>query len=113
MKCVAAAPGGERVASCGHDHTVRVWHRDAGFAFDKTAGVTAGRKTKKSRGKRRKGDDGDDAEPPARFLVPGIDEPPPPPEHLAPLGKELVFTGHTDSVSAVARTRALWAKSTW
>lgn len=103
VKCVAAAPGGERVASCGHDHTVRVWHRDAGFAFDKTAGVTAGRKTKKSQaGKRRKGDDGDDAEPPARFLVPGIDEPPPPPEHLAPLGKELVFTGHTDSVSAVA-----------
>ena len=102
VKCVSAAPGGERVASCGHDHTVRVWHRDAGFAFDKTADVTAGRKTKKSQGKRRKGDDGDDAEPPARFLVPGVDELPPPPEHLAPLEKELVFTGHTDSVSAVA-----------
>ena len=102
VKCVSAAPGGERVASCGHDHTVRVWHRDAGFAFDKTADVTAGRKTKKSRGKRRKGDDGDDAEPPARFLAPGVDELPPPPEHLAPLEKELVFTGHTDSVSAVA-----------
>ena len=101
VKCVSAAPGGERVASCGHDHTVRVWHRDAGFAFDKTADVTAGRKTKKSQGKRRKGDDGDDVSP-GSFLVPGIDEPPPPPEHLAPLGKELVFTGHTDSVSAVA-----------
>ena len=99
VKCVASAPGGERVASCGHDHTVRVWHRDAGFAFDKN--VRAGRKTKKS-SKRRKGDDGDDAEPAPRFLVPGVDEPPPTPEHLAPLGKELVLNGHTDSVSAVA-----------
>ena len=55
VKCVAAAPGGERVASCGHDHTVRVWHRDAGFAFDKTADVTAGRKTKKSQGEASQG----------------------------------------------------------
>ena len=31
-----------------------------------------------------------------------MDEPPPTPEHLAPLGKELVLNGHTDSVSAVA-----------
>ena len=48
VKCVASAPGGERVASCGHDHTVRVWHRDAGFAFDKNVALEGRRRSRPS-----------------------------------------------------------------
>jgi WD40 repeat protein len=56
VTCVAAGPGGDHFASCGHDKTVRVWNRAGGFIDDGSHSKEAGKKLKKS-SKRRKGED--------------------------------------------------------
>ena len=57
VTCVAAGPGGDHFASCGHDKTVRVWNRGGGFIDDGSHSNGSKDKKLKKSSKRRKGED--------------------------------------------------------
>jgi len=57
VTCVAAGPGGDHFASCGHDKTVRVWNRAGGFIDDGSHSNGSKDKKLKKSSKRRKGED--------------------------------------------------------
>ena len=107
IRSIAGAPGGAFFASASDDHTARVWRREGGAAMDGDDGdgpATDGVSRNVAGKRRKKTAEGDAARDSAqrRSLVDELNDPTEPEGWMAPIGEELVLTGHRDRVSSAA-----------